>query len=82
MVTSEEAGAEKPAARIFETALERAGARPEEAVMVGDDPETDIAGAAALGMRSIQTLEFTSKEASPRADRVVGALAEVLPILE
>ena len=82
VVTSEEAGAEKPAARIFEIALERAGVRAEEAVMIGDDPETDIAGAAALGMRSIQTQEFTSKEASPRADRVVGALGEVLPILE
>ena len=82
VVTSEEAGAEKPAARIFETALERAGCPAEEAVMIGDDPETDIAGAAAFGMRTIQTLEFTSKEASPRADRVVRSLAEVLSILE
>ena len=82
VVTSEEAGAEKPAARIFETALDRAGVRAEEGVMIGDDPDTDIAGAAALGMRTIQTLEFTSKGASPRADRVVAALAEVLPILE
>lgn len=82
VVTSEEAGAEKPAARIFEIALERAGVRAEESVMIGDDPETDISGASAFGMRSIQTLEFTSKEASPRADRVVRSLAEVLSILE
>ncbi len=83
VVTSEEAGAEKPAARIFETALERAGVpAAAEAVMIGDDPDTDIAGAAALGMGSIQTLEFTSKGASPQADRVVRSLAEVLSILE
>ena len=80
VVTSEEAGAEKPAARIFEIALERAGVRAEEAVMIGDDPETDIAGAAAVGMRSIQTLEFASKGGSPKADRVVRSLDEV-PIL-
>ena len=82
VVTSEEAGAEKPAARIFEIALEQAGTKAEEAVMIGDDPETDIAGASALGMRSIQTLEFTSKGASPQADRVVRALGEVLQILK
>ena len=82
VVTSEEAGVEKPAARIFEVALERAGTGREEAVMIGDDPETDIAGAAAFGMRTIQTLEFTSKAASPRADRVVRSLAEVPSILE
>ena len=82
VVTSEEAGAEKPAARIFEIALEQAGARAEETVMIGDDPETDIAGAAAFGMRTIQTLEFTSKGASPQADRAVRALGEVLQILK
>lgn len=81
VVTSEEAGVEKPAARIFEVALERTGTGREEAVMIGDDPETDIAGAAVLGMRTIQTLEFTSKAASPRADRVVRSLAEVPSIL-
>ena len=81
VVTSEEAGVEKPAARIFEVALERVGAGREEAVMIGDDPETDIAGAAAFGMKTIQTLEFTSKAASPRADRVVRSLAEVPSIL-
>ena len=37
-VTSEEAGVEKPAARIFEVALDRAGTGREEAVMIGDDP--------------------------------------------
>ncbi len=82
LVTSEEAGAEKPAARIFEIALEQAGVRAEETVMIGDDPETDIAGAAAFGMRTIQTLEFTSKGATPQADRAVRALGEVLQILK
>ena len=36
LVVSEEVGARKPDSRIFEIALERLGAKPEQAVLVGD----------------------------------------------
>ena len=42
----------KPHASIFQVVLDRLGARPEEAAMVGDSPEDDIAGAQALGMQA------------------------------
>ena len=42
----------KPHASIFQVVLDRLGAQPEEAAMVGDSPEDDIAGAQALGMRA------------------------------
>ena len=53
VVTPARAGAAKPESAIFELALSTAGARPESAVHVGDDPMRDIAGAAALGIRTV-----------------------------
>lgn len=50
LVVSEEAGVAKPDPAIFGVALDRAGARPEEAVMVGDSWAADIAGALAAGI--------------------------------
>ena len=43
----------KPAPLLFERACAVLGIAPREAVMVGDNPETDIAGAQAVGMASI-----------------------------
>ena len=45
IVTSEKAGFKKPAREIFEFALSANGISPEEAIMVGDNLLTDIAGA-------------------------------------
>ena len=43
----------KPAAAFFRAALDQVGVDHEQAVMVGDDIHTDIAGAAGMGMPSI-----------------------------
>lgn len=53
LVTSEEVGEQKPAERIFLAALERAGCRGGEAVMVGDSWASDVVGARRLGMRAV-----------------------------
>jgi YjjG family noncanonical pyrimidine nucleotidase len=45
MVTSQKAGYKKPAKEIFHYALEMNGIKPHEAVMIGDNLATDIAGA-------------------------------------
>jgi HAD superfamily hydrolase (TIGR01549 family) len=50
---SEEAGTQKPEPKIFQIALKRTGARPEETVMVGDSWESDIIGATSFGIRSV-----------------------------
>jgi FMN phosphatase YigB (HAD superfamily) len=49
---SDETGHYKPAPQAFETALVALEARPEEAMHVGDLRRTDVAGAAALGMKT------------------------------
>lgn len=52
-ITSHEVGAEKPHPLIFERALERAGARPENAVHVGDQLTSDVAGAENAGITPV-----------------------------
>ena len=52
-VTSSEVGVEKPHARIFQAALQRAGVEPSEAVHVGDQPTSDVDGALAVGIQPV-----------------------------
>ena len=52
-ITSHEVGVEKPSPVIFERALERARARPEDAVHVGDQLSSDVAGAANAGINPV-----------------------------
>jgi len=53
VLVSEAAGAHKPDPRIFKTALERAGAAPEEAWHVGDHLVNDIGGAVQAGLAGV-----------------------------
>lgn len=52
-ITSQEVGAEKPSPLIFQRAMERAGARPEHAVHVGDQLTSDVAGALNAGINAV-----------------------------
>ena len=51
---SDEVGTPKPHAPIFRAALAATGARPEDAVHIGDLRRTDVAGARGAGMASIR----------------------------
>ena len=53
VVTSAEVGAGKPDPRVFERALQVAGAEPAEALHVGDKLDNDLEGAAAAGVRGV-----------------------------
>ncbi len=53
VVVSGEVDIGKPDPRIFALALERLGVRPSEAVMVGDNPARDIAGAQRAGLKTV-----------------------------
>lgn len=52
VVSSAEHHIKKPDSRLFSIALNQAGCRPEEALMVGDRLDNDIAPAKALGFRT------------------------------
>jgi putative hydrolase of the HAD superfamily len=51
-VISSEIGVRKPGPEIFHRALELAGARPADALHVGNDPVDDVEGAAAAGLHT------------------------------
>jgi len=53
MLTSENAGHQKPDVRIGAKALAEAGCTPGKALMVGDDFEVDIAGARNAGIDQV-----------------------------
>lgn len=53
LVTSEEAGKEKPDKAAFELVLEKLNLLPHQVIMVGDSYEKDIAGARNAGMHGI-----------------------------
>lgn len=52
VVTARDAGAAKPAQRIFDAAVEAGGAAAAHTLHVGDHPEIDVMGARAAGLRS------------------------------
>lgn len=56
LVSSEEAGFEKPHKAPFELGLSKTGCAAEAAVMIGDSVEKDIEGAAALGIATIHII--------------------------
>lgn len=67
VVYSEEAGVRKPNRAIFDLALQKASARPEQAIMIGDDWEADILGARNAGIDQV-FFEATEK----RLDEITG----------
>ena len=53
VLTAERAGVKKPHLAIFEQALKEANVKAQNALMIGDSYEADIAGALTLGMQAI-----------------------------
>ena len=80
-ITSHEVGAEKPNQLIFERALERAGARPERAVHVGDQITSDIAGAVNAGINAVLLDRDGNHKGYTAQPRITG-LEELPALLE
>lgn len=82
VVTPAEAGVAKPKPGIFEAALAAAGTQAARAVHVGDDPQRDVLGASAVGMRTVWVNATLAPWPGGRAPdavvRHVGELAEVI----
>jgi putative hydrolase of the HAD superfamily len=85
---SDETGWFKPAAAAFQPVLDSLGVEPAEAAHVGDNERTDVAGAKALGMVSVQytgmfELAAWLPEQAPggMADHVIDDHAELPAVL-
>jgi HAD superfamily hydrolase (TIGR01509 family) len=70
-VVSDEVGARKPDPEIFLTACRALEVEPSDTIFVGDRLHTDVQGAAAVGMTTIQALWF-------RADDTPGIEADFM----
>ena len=78
-VISEEAGVSKPNPRIFAMAAQKARMRLHGAWVIGDSPEADIGGAAAMGLPSVwlhRGREWIDQRYAPT--RVVGNVIQGL----
>jgi FMN hydrolase / 5-amino-6-(5-phospho-D-ribitylamino)uracil phosphatase len=82
---SDEVGHYKPSPRIFEAALGALGADPAAALHVGDLRRTDVAGAAALGMRTVRYKGMNDEgdaDPGPEAEFVLDSHLDLLDVIE
>ncbi len=80
ILISEAEGVRKPDREIFRRALEALDVAPEDAVMVGDNPEADIQGATAFGMKAIWKRD-EHWEAPAVVDAVIDDLRELPQVI-
>lgn len=86
VVASAEAGCAKPEPAIFNIALKNADCAPENAIMIGDRLDNDIAPAKQLGMKTIWVRQELAKyqnidNQNKRPDYTVDDIADILNIL-
>ena len=68
----------KPETTFFETALARAGYPRSNTIMIGDSPQTDIAGATSAGLRTLQVRTGNGSGTSPKnCDCMLNSIAEL-----
>ncbi len=81
-ISSAEHGYMKPHRSIFDAALERAGTRADEAIMVGDSLRADIEGALAAGLRAVLIRRSGDRpEPLPAGVTVITSLRELPSLL-
>lgn len=78
-VFSDEVELAKPAAAIFEHALDAFGVAPGDAAFVGDQPVLDVLGPVAAGLWSIQLGELSHDGIEPHAR--ISSLAGLVPAM-
>jgi len=83
VITFEDTGERKPHPRPFQKALAALGVTAEAALMIGDWPERDMAGAKAVGIRTVfarygDTFNITQSG----ADREIDDISELLDLLD
>lgn len=77
VVTSEEAGADKPDRRLFDLCVQKAGVPAAKCLFVGDNRERDYLGAKAAGMQSLWYAPGLASQ-TPESISSFARLAEIL----
>jgi len=79
--TAKEAKAVKPNPKIYQTVLRKLQVKPDETIMVGDDPKTDIIPAKKMGMKAVMLCRQKKKRVE-EADHVIASLPELINIIK
>ena len=87
VISSAEEGVSKPDVRLFQKALEKADCKGENAMMVGDRGDNDVAPAKKLGMKTVCVKQGIHKLNTPKnefevPDYTVDTIEELLNILK
>ena len=80
VITSEEAGANKPDPAIFHYAMKRANATAETSLMIGDNEEVDIEGARLAGIDQV-LFDFADEQQDSVATYRISSLAQLADFL-
>jgi HAD superfamily hydrolase (TIGR01509 family) len=79
-VFSCDVGLAKPDPAIYRIAAERLGLAPGECVFVGDGADGELAGAAAVGMTVLRTVEHNDTDPSERQQRTIDDKLGLVPV--
>ena len=87
VIASAEASCAKPDPRIFKMALNEAGCRPQEAVMIGDRLDNDIYPAKKLGMKTVwvrqgYAIYQSIDDEDKRPDHTVDSINELIDLFK
>jgi putative hydrolase of the HAD superfamily len=87
LVTSEEAGSEKPNPIMFLLTLNKLDVLPSEAILVGDNPIKDIGGGNSVGLDTIlitnkKSTEFKFNQDYEKPNYSIKEISEILSILQ
>lgn len=85
VVASAEADCSKPDLKIFNLALEQAGCKPNEAVMIGDRLDNDIVPAKQLGMKTVWVRQGFAKyqnisNETEKPDFIIDSIGDILDV--
>jgi len=78
--TAREARTVKPNPKIYTTVLNKFGVKADEAMMVGDDPKTDIIPAKRLSMKTVLLYREEKRECD-EADYAISSLTQLLDLI-
>ncbi len=78
---SSEIGFDKPDVRFYEEALRRCGCRPEEVLMMGDSPTTDVIGAQQAGLDTCWYNPHQKERPDLHPTYTIHTLTELIPLL-
>ena len=81
-IFSFEVGHAKPDGAIFQLACERLGIAPARALMVGDNPKHDVAGAQAAGIQALQIQRAPQPGREGASGQRIATLAELIAIID